>query len=652
MPTWLVLNEAARQFNIPLPFLETLISVGSLTLRRAVRSRLADGAREVATEDLEQIMAEPHRSQSGTFTAFGDGFENSKGEWLRTIQWVKDKLKILFSPQSLIRFHREKTPLLGNTEFEGYQVPVYVGSGNWKQIWVFKQTQLEALKEILAAGYAIDPLREPVVTYQECKDEFGLGRTILNDWHANGIPEFGDQKLSKWYEWRLKKRKRSGRPSILVAKLCAVFSRNQIKDTLEARRKKAIAAQGAKTELTDREAMARFEGIFREGDLYRWRNECEFIGRKLRARQLPDGTWLNNLEDLEGIAQKLIEYEEKCEIIRNGKSYIPLRAFLKLTGYKNEQDVGKYCQGKNPRSHSALGRPIERIPVDASEKYIRRNKHPENHWYLKEDGEKIRDWRAAQKAARERPIQFLLALLAQGPVLFNKICELGDAAGFPPDVLQRARKMHNRREDNKDEQKRILPQKIDFSGPTVWYLEGQDPEQFVKDPKMPQGFARPCVHTPLAPSVEVSNPLSRPIPVRVVVDADDSSTPPGEPISATTVQPTRKAKRSTEAGEARIKIIAELTRHHQYADGGCLNLQPIGNNELARRAEVSQSTAKVFFDKEFGDENGERGHAKYRGICRNPGQLVASLKILNNEYSPHNLYGRRPPGEDDRGEVE
>jgi hypothetical protein len=43
-------------------------------------------------------------------------------------------------------------------------------------------------------------------------------------------------------------------------------------------------------------------------------------------------------------------------------------------------------------------------------------------------------------------------------------------------------------------------------------------------------------------------------------------------------------------GEAEAKLIAALTKHHQYADGSCLNLEPVGNNELARIAEVSEST--------------------------------------------------------------
>ena len=70
-------------------------------------------------------------------------------------------------------------------------------------------------------------------------------------------------------------------------------------------------------------------------------------------------------------------------------------------------------------------------------------------------------------------------------------------------------------------------------------------------------------------------------------------------------QTPKKAKRSTERGEARVKLLAALTEHHKYADGSCLNLEPIGNNELARLAEVDQSTASAFFNREF--NKGERG---------------------------------------------
>jgi hypothetical protein len=113
-------------------------------------------------------------------------------------------------------------------------------------------------------------------------------------------------------------------------------------------------------------------------------------------------------------------------------------------------------------------------------------------------------------------------------------------------------------------------------------------------------------------------------------------------VGTSSPSPAVKPKRSTERGEGRSKLIAALTMHHRYADGGCLNLAPIGNNDLARLAGVSPSTASAFFNEEF------QGHAKYKALCPDSARLVAALKLLNNEYSPHDLYGRRPADEDDR----
>jgi hypothetical protein len=107
-----------------------------------------------------------------------------------------------------------------------------------------------------------------------------------------------------------------------------------------------------------------------------------------------------------------------------------------------------------------------------------------------------------------------------------------------------------------------------------------------------------------------------------------------------------KKKKSTVRGEGQIKIVSALTKHHQYADGGCLNMTPIGNNELARLAEVSESTVSDFFNRQFnGGKKG--GLAKYRAICGDAAKLVAALKLLNQEFSPHHLFGTKPPGEDE-----
>lgn len=91
-----------------------------------------------------------------------------------------------------------------------------------------------------------------------------------------------------------------------------------------------------------------------------------------------------------------------------------------------------------------------------------------------------------------------------------------------------------------------------------------------------------------------------------------------------------------------MQLIGVLSKYHQYAEGGCLNLVPIGNNALAKKVVVSRSTASHFFKKWFG------GHTKYRAFCRDSSKLLTVLKLLNKDFSPHELFGRRPAGEDDR----
>ena len=100
-----------------------------------------------------------------------------------------------------------------------------------------------------------------------------------------------------------------------------------------------------------------------------------------------------------------------------------------------------------------------------------------------------------------------------------------------------------------------------------------------------------------------------------------------------------QAKRSTERGEARTKIIAALNKHHKYREDSCLNLEPIGGNVLARKAKVSKSSVSRFFKKEYD------GYSKYKRVCQDTGTLINSLKVLNQEMSPRHLYSRNPPGE-------
>ncbi|MGD9719890.1 MAG: hypothetical protein AB7O59_01595 [Pirellulales bacterium] len=141
------------------------------------------------------------------------------------------------------------------------------------------------------------------------------------------------------------------------------------------------------------------------------------------------------------------------------------------------------------------------------------------------------------------------------------------------------------------------------------------------------------------------------IKAKLVADAQSEREGHQAPSQASEETVKRKSKRSTERGEGRAKLIGALTKHHKYADGSCLNLEPIGNNELARLAEVSESTASAFFNNEF-NQGETGGHTVYRALCRDQGRLADSLKVLNGEFSPHHLYGRTPPGEHERDDDE
>jgi len=140
---------------------------------------------------------------------------------------------------------------------------------------------------------------------------------------------------------------------------------------------------------------------------------------------------------------------------------------------------------------------------------------------------------------------------------------------------------------------------------------------------------------------------------RMDLDSDINKQPSqSATVSTTNLAKATKPKRSTGRNEGRQKLIASLTLHHQYENGSCLNLDPINNNELARQADVANSTASDFFDWAFkpkdDQHNSNTGYEIYRVKCRDAGKLVGCLKALNGEILPADLYGRAPPGEEGR----
>lgn len=92
-----------------------------------------------------------------------------------------------------------------------------------------------------------------------------------------------------------------------------------------------------------------------------------------------------------------------------------------------------------------------------------------------------------------------------------------------------------------------------------------------------------------------------------------------------------RAKRSTDVGDARAKLVAALSMYHGYEGGSCLKTDPVGNNELARLANVSRSTASDFFRTEFG------GLKRYKAKCTDVGTLVDAIRTLRGEFTPAEL---------------
>jgi hypothetical protein len=100
----------------------------------------------------------------------------------------------------------------------------------------------------------------------------------------------------------------------------------------------------------------------------------------------------------------------------------------------------------------------------------------------------------------------------------------------------------------------------------------------------------------------------------------------------------KKPKRSTRRGDARIKIIAALTEHHRRSN--CeLNLETIGVNQLAEKAKVGKASVSRFFNKSFGNKTAPDGLANYQRACADPSTIAAALKALNGEFSPSMLFG-------------
>ena len=123
-------------------------------------------------------------------------------------------------------------------------------------------------------------------------------------------------------------------------------------------------------------------------------------------------------------------------------------------------------------------------------------------------------------------------------------------------------------------------------------------------------------------------------------DHRGSSAPPVRPSEGKGRAGIGRTKGKSARGSTADLLIAALSKHHKYGTEDSLNLEPISNNELARLSEVSPSTASAFFDAKF------KGHDRYKSVCESADTLLLSLKMLNQEYAPHVLYGKDPPEDD------
>jgi hypothetical protein len=152
--------------------------------------------------------------------------------------------------------------------------------------------------------------------------------------------------------------------------------------------------------------------------------------------------------------------------------------------------------------------------------------------------------------------------------------------------------------------------------------------------------------------VEAMFPTHRLLPWYTASQADE----PAKPLeagredeeSANNTATARKPKRSTERGEGEAKLIAALTKHHQYAEGGCMKWDPINSNGLAEKAKAGKGSANRFFNKWFGSaKKAKDGYRNYRITCNGKDKLIAILKSMNGDMPRPGvvLFGREVPDE-------
>jgi hypothetical protein len=112
--------------------------------------------------------------------------------------------------------------------------------------------------------------------------------------------------------------------------------------------------------------------------------------------------------------------------------------------------------------------------------------------------------------------------------------------------------------------------------------------------------------------------------------------------------PKSSTRKSSQKGDAKQSIIAVLSEHHRYDSSDCLNQEPITITLLANRTGLAKSTVSDFFKKHYPKQ-------RYKGYtyhCKSISGLDAFLRLINGDVSLEKTYGRTPPNEGNRDEID
>lgn len=103
-----------------------------------------------------------------------------------------------------------------------------------------------------------------------------------------------------------------------------------------------------------------------------------------------------------------------------------------------------------------------------------------------------------------------------------------------------------------------------------------------------------------------------------------------EHSEALPVKPTRAAK--ADKGDATAKIVAWLTKHHEYESGRVQNYNPAESREISEGSAVKRNTVSDFLKREF--PGGERPRRGYVQACRNEWGLLHWFQRKHDDPMP------------------